>query len=79
MKTFACKDTFKISGRGTIKIVHVPNPNRVLNPEGLPREGEIVLIDEKQYRVYGVEVLKKLMNPPFISEDVGLLIRENHL
>jgi len=75
MKTFKSDDTFKIAGRGTTKIVRVPNPDRLIRPEGVPEVGEIVEIDGDRYEVRGVDIFMKLLYPPFAGDSVGLLVK----
>lgn len=74
MKEFKSIDTTHITGRGPLIVVHVPNPNMEMRPEGLPELGEVVLIDDKKYHVRGIEASKKLMDPPYLDEMVGLIV-----
>ena len=75
MKTFKSDDTFKIAGRGTVKTVKIPNPDRLMKPKGCPEVGEIVEIDGEFYEVRGVEMCMILMSIPFPGENVGLLVK----
>jgi translation elongation factor EF-Tu-like GTPase len=75
MKEFKSEDTFKYPSGQTIKVVRIPNPDRVTKPEGLPEIREIVTIDGELYTVLGVEMFMKLMSPPFRGENVGLRVK----
>ena len=76
MKTFESRDKVHVPGRGLIFIVHIPNPNCERRSPGLPEAGEVVLIDGEERVVRAVEAFMKLMSPPYMSEDVGLLVND---
>ena len=76
MKRFQEIDRFNISGRGLVITVKIPNPKRLMIHPEHPKVGEIVEIDQKKYSVRGVECARILIEPPFVSEYVGLLVIE---
>lgn len=72
MKKYETKRIINVAGRGLIALVTVPNPDRLeINPK-IPNKGDTVIVNDKQYRIIGVELMMKLTYPPFVSEEVGL-------
>lgn len=57
-----------VPGRGTIISVRIPIT------ESLPKDGDLVCIDQLRYRVRGVEYCMLMVDPPKRSEHVGLLV-----
>ena len=76
MKSLKAEDKFNISGRGLVILVKFPNPDRLRCCPDLPKIGEKVFIDNIKYKITGIESSMKLTNPPFMAEEVGLLVKE---
>jgi len=76
VKCFKSEDSSIIPGRGLIKDVHIPNPDRKEKPEGLPKIGEKVLIDDVYYKVMGIEIPVKFAWPLFPGESFGLRVEK---
>lgn len=76
MKIFNNADFINVPGRGRVAHVRVRNPDRIMRPKALPEVDEIVAINDILYKVRGLELTKLLVDPPYLSESVGLLVTE---
>ena len=66
MKTYVISNKHVIKGRGTILTVAIPRE------DALPCKGELVLIDDIEYTIIGVECSRNMLGR---CEYVGLNIR----
>lgn len=62
-------DFFNIKGSGKMFMI-----NRKKYPQ--VKIGSVVIYKNQKYRVSSIEYSEKLMWPPFISDDIGLIVRE---
>jgi len=65
----------RVAGRGDIYLCEFPNPDKLKTCPGLPKVGETVLVNGRLAEVRGIEASMKLLDPSFMSENVGLLLR----
>lgn len=70
MKQYKKLDQISVRGRGEIILVEIPPT------DSLPVNAEIVLIDDKKYKIRGVEATVHLVDPPVRNKHVGLLVHE---
>lgn len=70
MKSFKKIDYFNIRGRGTVYTT------KLLSEDEVPSVNEIVKIDNKQFKVLGIERSRILTDPPRLSLLVGLNVTE---
>ncbi len=75
MKEFKSEEIIYVQGKGNVFIVYIPNPDRLSYNPLIPVKEETVIIDETYYTVAGIETTMKLVDPPFMGEKVGIIVK----
>lgn len=76
IKVFKAIDHATLMGRGLAFNVNIPNPERIMSPKGLPKKKELIIINNRKYIVVAVEGSVNLTDPPFLAENITLIVKE---
>ena len=69
MKKFKSEDTYKINGRGLVKVL------KIIQDINIPQTGENIIVDNLKYIVTGLECSYTLGYPRKRNKKVGVLVK----